>query len=151
MSSARIITFVPHYIFQTVTAHHFNSPQCPPSNSFSRKSFRKACTSDIQIGLPWQFNNATFLLCSFSNLFVTSPTSQLILQPLRRFTYVTVHYPTLLSLLLRHRLFTYVTWRAAHAPLRPPRSTRSDRDSNSGPRRWEASISPLTPRNRFLK
>ena len=45
-------------------------------------------------------------LCSFSNLFVTSPTSQLILQPFRCFTYVTVHSPTLLSLLLRHNLFT---------------------------------------------
>ena len=64
---------------------------------------------------------------SFSNLSVTSPTSQLILQPLPRFTYVTIHSPTipllhlrhssfstLLSLLLRHRVFTYVTWRAAH-------------------------------------
>ena len=95
-------------------------------------------------------------LCSFSKLSVTSPTSQLILQPLRRFTYVTAHSPTLpllhlrrssssnssvalptsllilqpfrcftyvtahspslLSLLQRHRLFTYVTWRAAHGP-----------------------------------
>ena len=65
--------------------------------------------------------------CSFSNLSVTSPTSQLILQLLRRFTYitarsptlpllpyVTAHSPTLLSLLLSQRLFTYVTWRAAH-------------------------------------
>ena len=91
---------------------------------------------------------------SFSNLSITSPTSQLILQPIRRFTYVTahspifpllqqchssfsnpsitlltsqlilqsfrcftnvkVHSPTLLLLLLRHRLFTYVTWRADH-------------------------------------
>ena len=64
---------------------------------------------------------------SFSNLSVTSPTSQLILQPFRRltssqlivqpfrcFTYVTAHSPTLLSHLLRHRLYTYVTWRAAH-------------------------------------
>ena len=65
-------------------------------------------------------------LCSFSNLSVTSPTSQLTLQPFRRFPYVTqfilqpfrcftnatAHSPTLLSLLLRHRLFTYVTWRA---------------------------------------
>ena len=31
-------------------------------------------------------------------------------------TYVTAHSPTHLSLLLRHRLFTYITWRAAHAP-----------------------------------
>ena len=55
-------------------------------------------------------------LCSFSNLSVASPMSQLILQPFYRFsyvtessltvTYVTVHSPTLLSLLLRHKLFT---------------------------------------------
>ena len=64
---------------------------------------------------------------TFSNLSVTTPTSQLILQPFRRFTnvtvhsptlpllhYVTAHPPTLLSLLLRHLLFTYVIWRAAH-------------------------------------
>ena len=63
---------------------------------------------------------------SFSNRSVTSPTSQLILQPFRRlptsqltlqpfrcFIQVTAHSPTLLSLLLRHRLFTYVTRRAA--------------------------------------
>ena len=46
--------------------------------------------------------------------FVTLPTSQLILQPFRCFTFVEAHYPTILSLLLRHRLFTYFTWRAAH-------------------------------------
>ena len=51
----------------------------------------------------------------FSSSSVTLPTSQLILQPFRCFTYVTTHSPTLISLLLRHRLFTYVTWRAAHA------------------------------------
>ena len=43
---------------------------------------------------------------SFSIPFVGLPTSQLILQPLRCFTYVTVHSPTSLSLLLRHKLFT---------------------------------------------
>ena len=36
-----------------------------------------------------------------SNRSVASPTT-------------TAHSPTLLSLLLRHRIFTYVTWRAAH-------------------------------------
>ena len=41
-------------------------------------------------------------LCSFSNLSVTSPTSQLILQPFRRFTYVTAHSPTLPLLYLCH-------------------------------------------------
>ena len=40
-------------------------------------------------------------LCSFSNLSVTSLTSQLILQPYRRFTYVTAHSPTLPFLHLR--------------------------------------------------
>ena len=53
-------------------------------------------------------------LCSFSNLSVTSPTSQLILQPFRCFTYVTFHSPTLLSLLLRQKLFTKFTWRVAN-------------------------------------
>ena len=43
---------------------------------------------------------------SFSNPSVALPTSQLILRPSRCFTYVTVHSPTLLSLLLRHKLFT---------------------------------------------
>ena len=45
-------------------------------------------------------------LCSFSNLSVTSPTSQLILQPFRRFTYVTTHSPTLPLLHLRHSSFS---------------------------------------------
>ena len=43
---------------------------------------------------------------SFSNHSVALPASQLILQPFRCFTYVTVHSLTLLSLLLRHKLFT---------------------------------------------
>ena len=51
---------------------------------------------------------------SFSNPSVALPTSQFILQTFRWFTYVTAHSLTILSLLLRHRLFTYVTWRAAH-------------------------------------
>ena len=51
---------------------------------------------------------------SFSNHVVALPTSQVILQPFRCFTYVTAHSPTFLSLLLRHRLFTYVTWQATN-------------------------------------
>ena len=54
---------------------------------------------------------------SFSNHSLALPTSQLVLQIFRCFTYVTAHSPTLLSPLLRHRIFTYVTWRAAHALL----------------------------------
>ena len=77
-------------------------------------------------------------LCSFSIPSVTSPTSQLILQPFRRFTYVTAHSPnarcftyvielcsfsilsvtspTLQLILQPYRRFTYVT---AHSPTLP--------------------------------
>ena len=55
---------------------------------------------------------------SFSNPSLALSMSQIIVQPFRCFTYVTAHFPTLLSLLLRHRIFTYVTWRAAHDILR---------------------------------
>ena len=51
---------------------------------------------------------------SFSNPSLALPTSQLILQPFRCFTYVTAHSLALLSLLVRHRIFTYITLRAAH-------------------------------------
>ena len=51
---------------------------------------------------------------SFSNPSVALPSSQLILQSFRCFTYVTDHSSKHLSLLLRHRFFAYVTWRAAH-------------------------------------
>ena len=81
-------------------------------------------------------------LCSFSKLFVASPTSQLILQPFPRCTYATAHSPalpllhlrhthspTLLSLLLRHRLFTCVTCRA-HYPSFPSLHLRHSSFSN---------------------
>ena len=45
-------------------------------------------------------------MSSFSNLSITSPTSQLIFQPFRRFAYVTAHSPTLPSLYLRHSSFS---------------------------------------------
>ena len=43
---------------------------------------------------------------SFSNLSVTTPTSQLILQPFRRFTYVIAHSPTLPLLYRYHSSFS---------------------------------------------
>ena len=46
-----------------------------------------------------------YKLCSFSKLSVTSSTSQLILQPFRHFTYVTVNFPTLPLLHLRDSSF----------------------------------------------
>ena len=68
-------------------------------------------------------------LCSFSKLSVTSPTSQLILQPFRRFTYVTVHSQTLLLLHLRHSSFSnpsfaYPTSQALHLIHLPSRPCR---------------------------
>ena len=45
-------------------------------------------------------------MSSLSYLSVTSPTSQLILQPFRRFTYVTAHSPTLPLLHLRYSSFS---------------------------------------------
>ena len=51
---------------------------------------------------------------SFCNPSVALSTSQLILHPFQCFTYVTFHFPTLLLLILRHRLFTYV--RRPHSP-----------------------------------
>ena len=54
--------------------------------------------------------------CNVSEVTERLENSQLILQPFRCFIYVTVHSPTLLSLLLRHKLFTCFTWRAAYDP-----------------------------------
>ena len=47
----------------------------------------------------------------------TASKSQLILQPFHWLTYVTAHSPTLLLLLLCHRLFTYFTRRTAYGLL----------------------------------
>ena len=76
-------------------------------------------TERLENELCYDYN---YELCSFSNFSVTSLMSQLILQPFRRFTYVTAHsltlplfhlrhslFSNLLSLLLHHRIFTYVT------------------------------------------
>ena len=72
---------------------------------------------------------------SFYNSSVALPTSQLILQSFRCFTYVTVHSPTLLSLLLLTALFiiqpfrhfTYVT---AHSTTLPSLYLRHSSFSN---------------------
>ena len=89
---------------------------------------------------------------------VTSPTSKLILQPFRRFDYVTAHSPTLPSLHLRHSSFsnpslaspTSQALRLIHLASLPcdicltgeeklrknlTQGTLPDRDSNPGPLR----------------
>ena len=76
-----------------------------------QKSWRMSC--DVgEATKGWRMR-----LCLILQPFVASSTSQLILQPFRRFTYVTARSTTLPLLHLRHRHFTYVTWRAAHAPM----------------------------------
>ena len=84
--------------FIYVTAH---SPTFPllllRHNSFSNPSFAFPTSQALHL---------IHLASSFSNRSVTFSTSQLILQPFRRFTYVTVHSPTLPLRHLRHSLFT---------------------------------------------
>ena len=78
--------------FTYVTAH---SPTLPllylRHSSFSNPSFASPTSQALLI---------------LSNLCVMSPTSQLILQPFRCFTYVTAHSPTLPSLYLSHSSFS---------------------------------------------
>ena len=117
-----------HFIY--VTAH---SPSIPSlylrHSSFSNPSLASPTS---QLVLMSRAHSPTFpsLHLSYNSFSIPSialPTSQLIFQRLRCFTYVTAdsptlpslyhvtaHSPTLLSLLLRHLLFIYVTWRAAH-------------------------------------
>ena len=52
-------------------------------------------------------------LCSFSKLSVAFPTSQLIVQPFRRFIYVTAHSPAILLLHLRHSSFSNPSFASA--------------------------------------
>ena len=73
-----------------------------------RKGWRISCdvgevTERLKNELCYDYN---YELCSFSNLSVTSSTSQPILQPFRRFTFITAHSPTLLLLHLRHSSFS---------------------------------------------
>ena len=107
-----ILQAFPHLTY--VTAHSptlpslylrhssFSNPSVasPHHGSFSNPSFASSTSQAL---------NSIHLACqqsSFSKLSVTSPTSQLILQPLGRFTYVTAHSPILLLLQLRHSSFS---------------------------------------------
>ena len=73
-----------------------------------RKGWRISCdvgevTERLENELCYDYN---YELYSFPNLSVTSPTSQLILHPFRRFTYITTHSPTLPSLYLHNSSFS---------------------------------------------
>ena len=90
---------------------------------------------------------------SFSNLSVTSPTSQLILQPLRRFTYVTAHSPTLPLLHPRHSSFssTFIASPTSQFILQPffrfsyvTRSSLTSPGEPSMPGSWEDALEFLS-------
>ena len=81
-----------------------------PANLGSRGEYDNHWTTGVDVGEVME----RLELCSFSNPSVALPMSQLILQSFHCFTYVTAHSPTLLSIFLHHRLFTYVTLQAAH-------------------------------------
>ena len=103
---------LPHSTFSKPSLHHLRH------SSFSNPSSLHLCHS--------LFSNPSATLptsqlilqpfCFFTYIIGTSPTSHPILQPFLRFIYATAHSPTLLTLHLLHKLFTYVTWRAAHDP-----------------------------------
>ena len=114
----------------TVCILFFPSPSiCQSQDSFPSMFHLPQLGKDIERKESWAWaarqmssaHSPSFLSLhlrhsSFSNPSLALPTSQLILQPFHCFTYVTTHSPTLLLLLHHHRIFTYVTWRAAHDP-----------------------------------
>ena len=89
--------------FTYVTAH---SPTLPllhlRHSSFSYPSFASPTSQTLHVCHMASRDEQS----SFSNLSVTPPTSQLILQPFRRFTSVTAHSPTFPSLHLHHSSFS---------------------------------------------
>ena len=109
-SPASQLILQPFRRFTYVTAHSPFPLLHLRHSSFSNPSFASPTSQTLHIihlaSRPCLSKVEKSILCSFSNLSVTSPPSQLILRPFRRFTYVTAHSPTVLSLLLRHKLFT---------------------------------------------
>ena len=117
--------------FTYVTAHS-DSPSFP-SLHLRHKSF-----SNPSVALPTSFSNLSvasltsqvilqpfrrFIYCSFSNLSVASPTSQVILQPFRRFTYCSFSNLSVASLTSQVILqpfftFSYVTSTSLNLPWR---------------------------------
>ena len=89
LSTSQLI-LQPFCRFTYITAH---------STSFQSLHLRHSSFSNPFLALL----TSQLILQVFS---VASPTSQLILQPFPRFTYVTAHSPTLPSLYLRHSSFS---------------------------------------------
>ena len=87
----------------------FSNPSVasPTSQIILQSFFRFSYVTGSSLNVILQpFLRFTYVASPFSNPSVALPTSQLILQSFPCLTYVTADFPTLLSLLLRHRLFT---------------------------------------------
>ena len=110
-----------------------------------RKGTGSYRTYSSLVKLQPRFPSLQWKICSFSKLSVASPTSQLILQPFRRITYVTAHSPTLPLLHLRHSSFSnpsfasptsqalhliYLAVSSAHSPTFPSLHLRQNSFSN---------------------
>ena len=100
-------------ILQPFRHSSFSNPSVasPMSQFILQHFFLFSYTTSSSLTSPGRAHSPTFPSLhlrhnSFCNPSVALRTSQLILQPFRCFTYVTSHSPTLLSLLLRHKLFT---------------------------------------------
>ena len=98
-------------IFPPLHLRHnsFSNPSVasPMFSSFSNPSFASPTSQALHLIHLASRSCHSFIneQSSFCNLSVTSSTSQLILQPFRRFTYVTAHSPTLPLLQLCHSSF----------------------------------------------
>ena len=103
-TSQALLILQPYRHFTYVTTH---SPTLPSlylrHNSFCYPSVASSTSVYSPTLLSLLLRHK---LCSFSNLSVTSPTSQLILHPFRCFTYVTTHSPTLPLIHLCHSSFS---------------------------------------------
>ena len=118
---------MPFSIWKCTMAHNQN-PATPEGRTCLRADYFTYIQQDdnyVTRLKVWRMSSAH---SSFYNPSLALPTSQLIPQPFRCFTYVTAHSPTLLSPLLRHRIFTYVTWRAAQSR---PWYTDTDTDTHT--------------------
>ena len=101
--------------FTYVTAHSPTLPSLYLRHSSFSNTSVSSPTSQLLLQPFVRFSEQS----SFSKLSVTSPTSQLILQPFRRFTYATAQSPTLPILHLHHSSFSnpfFAFMSRAHSP-----------------------------------
>ena len=92
------------YLRHTSFSNH--SVASPTSQFILQLFFRFSYVTSSSLNSPGEPPMLRLRHKSFSNPSAVLPTPQLIPQPFRCFTYVTVHFPTLFSLVVRHKLFT---------------------------------------------